>query len=299
MRARRNWIGQTPFAIAFCVAALALAGCTGASAGLAVQSVSPNALAAGQTALLLVTGSGFQRGDVVRVGSTVLSGTVWISDQTLSAHLPAGLDAGNYDVVVVHPDGQEAAMTHALQIAGAPAAQATRPAPTRTVVSKTPLPTATRRPTAVPTPAPTNPPPAATQTAAPTHTPSPSPTPQQSGASPTVQTDALFAAQSGAVKEFYQDLGNRNFTAAYALLSPSYQASHPFPAWKAGYATTDGFTVYIYSTSTANTLLVQMVVTDFTASGGTVTRSYSGTWLLVQDPGTKRWLLDQENIHLG
>lgn len=56
------------------------------------------------------------------------------------------------------------------------------------------------------------------------------------------RTEGFPEMQVETVRHFYQLLQERDFAAAYALLSDSYQAANPFAAWEAGYANTVDFT---------------------------------------------------------
>ncbi len=92
------------------------------------------------------------------------------------------------------------------------------------------------------------------------------------------------------VVAFYRALSRSDFSDAYALLSPAYRAGNPYGAWKAGYATTTAISV---TTAAVRFDQVQVTVTatDQAASGRMTTRTFSGSWTLVQDDSAPLGLL--------
>jgi len=76
-------------------------------------SVSPGTVSAGGAFSL--TGTGFQTGAVVRLGSTTIPSNVTTSTAA-SATVPANTTAGVYDVSITNPDGQGAGLTGALTV---------------------------------------------------------------------------------------------------------------------------------------------------------------------------------------
>ncbi len=92
------------------------------------------------------------------------------------------------------------------------------------------------------------------------------------------------------VVAFYRALSGGDFADAYALLSPAFQSRNPYATWRAGYATTTGISV---TTAALRPDQVQVVITatDQAASGRTMTRTFSGTWFLVQDAAAPLGLL--------
>ena len=150
---------------------LVLVGLTacGASPAPQIDEVSPQQIPVGDNAQLLVSGSGFEKGDVVWVGSRALTHTVWVNSTLVSAALDGALPAASYNVGVRRSDGRRAEKPAALLVGGpdagglgrTPTPTASRtPTPTATP-TRSPTPTATEKPTPTPTPtqpAPSGPP---------------------------------------------------------------------------------------------------------------------------------------------
>lgn len=93
--------------------------CSNSSASLRVDTVSPAHLSPGTTSQIVVTGTGFRRGDRVRFGSVEALNTVWVSSGALSVTPPAAIPAGRYAVLVVAPDGRQAMKSNAVEVGAA------------------------------------------------------------------------------------------------------------------------------------------------------------------------------------
>ncbi|MGI8553751.1 MAG: hypothetical protein ACR2PL_23620 [Dehalococcoidia bacterium] len=125
------------------------AACSAGSANPHIDAITPDRVAPGTHAQLLVSGSGFRKGDMIRLNQRELSDSTWVNGRSLSAGLPADLAAGRYDVVVSAPDGRQA-MKPAALLVGAPT-QAKQSSPSTSV--RTPLPSAVPAATKAPAPA--------------------------------------------------------------------------------------------------------------------------------------------------
>ena len=85
---------------------------------------------------------------------------------------------------------------------------------------------------------------------------------------------------------------------ALALLSPAFQGANPFAAWQAGYNNTVSFTVTVSADpGVANRVLVTIDAVESVAGGGTVNRTYVGSWDLIWG-GAAGWLLNSGAFHL-
>ena len=137
-----------------------IAGCAAAEAPQ-IDDVSPQRIPTGSAAQLLVSGSGFEKGDTIWIGTVALTGTVWVNSRLLSATVDMPLPAAPYNVTVRRPDGRRAERVAAVVVGGAsPSRQTSTPTPaaSRTPSStaqptRTPASTPTETPTASPTPA--------------------------------------------------------------------------------------------------------------------------------------------------
>jgi hypothetical protein len=102
---------------------------------------------------------------------------------------------------------------------------------------------------------------------------------------------------AGAVQQFYQLVGNRQFDAAANLWSDRMKAEYPPDGNINGHFGQDQ-QVEVSVGNTQNTgngrATVAVSVTEVRASG---TVRATGTWLLVQGPSG--WLLDQPNLQVG
>ncbi|MFN8439727.1 MAG: LysM peptidoglycan-binding domain-containing protein [Caldilineaceae bacterium] len=111
-------------------------------------------------------------------------------------------------------------------------------------------------------------------------------------------TEGLNGMQAPTVEQFYTYLNNRDFTNAYAMLSPTFQAANPFASWKAGYNNTVSFTVNVSADpGAANRVQVTINAVESTSGGGTVNHTYVGYWDTMW--GGNGWLLNRGVFHVG
>jgi hypothetical protein len=105
--------------------------------------------------------------------------------------------------------------------------------------------------------------------------------------------------QVATVEQFYANLNSRDFVAAYALLSPAFQGANPLAAWQAGYNNTVSFTVSVSADpGVANRVLVTINAVENAAGGGTVNRTYVGSWDLIWG-GAVGWLLNSGTFRVA
>lgn len=103
-------------------------------------------------------------------------------------------------------------------------------------------------------------------------------------------TDGFPAMETPTVEQFYAYLSSGDYAKAYAMFSPAFQASHPFPAFKAGYNNTVSFTTEVSGSPTAiDRVQVTIHAVERKPGGGTVNRTYVGSWDLIW--GGSGWLL--------
>jgi putative serine protease PepD len=114
---------------------------------------------------------------------------------------------------------------------------------------------------------------------------------------PSQPTAPSGAGPADAVRQHYSAINARDFATAWNLLSPRFQSTQSYNTWVNGFSTTRS--VQLTSVSTVSelpgsaTVAVTIVSTD--ASGaGTVTRTFQGTWTVVQIGGA--WKLDAASI---
>ncbi len=101
------------------------------------------------------------------------------------------------------------------------------------------------------------------------------------------------------VEEFYTRLQAPDYAGAYALTSAAFQASNPFAAWQAGYNNTIDFTYSVaLGVAGTNRVNVTLVVTESTSGGGSVVRTYAGSWELVWDGSRTMWVLSNPSFAL-
>jgi len=99
------------------------------------------------------------------------------------------------------------------------------------------------------------------------------------------------------VNAFYRALSRSDFENAYALLSPDYQAHHPYAVWKSGYANTRSIAVDTTPGPTPDSVLVKITATDQAPTATPVTRQFSGSWMLLPDANAPLgFLLDEASI---
>jgi LysM repeat protein len=112
-------------------------------------------------------------------------------------------------------------------------------------------------------------------------------------------TEGIPAMQVATVEQFYANLNSRDFVAAYALLSPAFQGANPLAAWQAGYNNTVSFTVSVSADpGVANRVLVTINAVENAADGGTVNRTYVGSWDLIWG-GAAGWLLNSGTFRVA
>jgi hypothetical protein len=104
------------------------------------------------------------------------------------------------------------------------------------------------------------------------------------------------ASAADAVAAFYTAVDAQQYAAAYALLSPAFQAQQPYNSWVAGYATTVVLGADVTQSAAApNSVAVYLTAVNQSTDFQGVVARYSGTWTLVAD-GVGGWLLDSANI---
>lgn len=142
-------------------------------------------------------------------------------------------------------------------ILAAPAARATpvTPAPTKTV-------------TAPPSPVPTK-----------TVTASPAPEQTPAGQQPSAPAPAQpqFTSSIAVVNQYYQDITDRNYSAAWALGGSNLSGGVGYDAWLAGYGTTASIT--LYSQSDWGSGKVTSYLSAVQSDGST--RTYYGTYYVT------------------
>jgi hypothetical protein len=102
--------------------------------------------------------------------------------------------------------------------------------------------------------------------------------------------------QDVTVWAFYQAVTERRYEDAYDFYSPAFQSSNPFAQWKAGYANTQSIEVETSAGRTPSEVQIMLTSTDTRPGGGTVTRTFKGTWTLIWSGERQRWLLDKASI---
>lgn len=111
-------------------------------------------------------------------------------------------------------------------------------------------------------------------------------------------TEGIPGMTVATVEQFYALLNSRDFVNAYALLSPTFQGANPFGSWQAGYTNTVSFSVTVTADpGVANRVQVTINAVETAAGGGTVNRTYVGTWDLIWSGSG--WLLHSGAFHLG
>lgn len=105
----------------------------------------------------------------------------------------------------------------------------------------------------------------------------------------------LPEARKMTVEKFYELLSAKNYADAYNnFLSRDYRATHPYNGWVAGYGNTVSFTVTTADLPDGR-VKVDITAIDKTASGGRVTKKFTGSWTLVwySTARVKQWVLDK------
>lgn len=111
-------------------------------------------------------------------------------------------------------------------------------------------------------------------------------------------TEGIPGMTVATVEQFYTLLNSRDFVNAYALLAPAFQGANPFGGWQAGYNDTVSFSVTAtVDPSVANRVQVTINAVENAAGGGTVNRTYVGTWDLIWSGSG--WLLNSGAFRVG
>ena len=111
-------------------------------------------------------------------------------------------------------------------------------------------------------------------------------------------TEGIPGMTVATVDQFYALLNSRDFVNAYALLSPAFQGANPFAGWQAGYNNTVSFNVTVTTDpGVANRVQVTINAVENAAGGGTVNRTYVGSWDLIWSGSG--WLLNSGAFRLG
>jgi hypothetical protein len=120
---------------------------------------------------------------------------------------------------------------------------------------------------------------------------------QSAGATQPVAPPVLESPAT-VVRDFYVLIGQRNFRAAWDLLSPQRQRSLTYSTWVAGFDVTRSVDVQSASvlTQSASEATVRATVgsVDADASGRSVRKTFQGTWDLVFTGGS--WKLDSSTM---
>ena len=133
MNGRRRWAGTT--LLVLLVTAL-LTGCGSAADTPQITHVRPSTAAPGS--LVLVSGRGFERADIIWLNGQPAQQVTWVNARLLTAVVPEGLSDGAYPLEVRSLDGRRAAVS--LNVSGGPAAPSF--APPMTEVTPSPAPAA-------------------------------------------------------------------------------------------------------------------------------------------------------------
>jgi hypothetical protein len=100
-----------------------------------------------------------------------------------------------------------------------------------------------------------------------------------------------------AVRLHYAHINSRNFAAAWDLLSPRFQAGMSYENWVRGFHTTRAVqtpSVSVVAQSGSSATVAVTIVSLDAAGSSTISKTFQGTWNLVQSGGT--WKLDTANI---
>lgn len=115
--------------------------------------------------------------------------------------------------------------------------------------------------------------------------------------STTVASTPTVLSPVETVTLYYALIDRRQYDQAYALLSSTFQAQHPYASWRDGYATTQA--AYVENVAevarTPETVRVTVVATDL-INGQRLVRRFAGTWTLIQQGGG--WTMDVGMIRL-
>lgn len=111
-------------------------------------------------------------------------------------------------------------------------------------------------------------------------------------------TEGIPGMTVATVEQFYALLNSRDFVNAYALLSPAFQGANPFAGWQAGYNNTVSFSVTVTADpGVVNRVQVTINAVENAAGGGTVNRTYVGSWDLIWSGSG--WLLHSGAFRVG
>jgi hypothetical protein len=100
------------------------------------------------------------------------------------------------------------------------------------------------------------------------------PPPATTAAAPAPQPQPQFANATAVVTEFYQDITDHNYTAAWALGGNNVSGGVGYDAWAAGYGTTESISLGTFSYFGSGQ--VQTVLSALQTSGAVYT--YTGTY---------------------
>jgi hypothetical protein len=157
--------------------------------------------------------------------------------------------------------GGGAAAAGALTSSSSPSVILAAPAARATAVTPTPTKTVTAPPSPVPTKTVTAPP-------APVRTPAW----QQPSSAPVAQPQ--FSNGSAVVAQYYQDITDHNYSAAWAMGGSNVSGGVGYDAWVAGYATTASITMYNSSNWGSGEVTTHLSALQTDGS----TRTYYGTY---------------------
>lgn len=93
-----------------------------------------------------------------------------------------------------------------------------------------------------------------------------------------------------AIRSFYESISAKEYSKAYALLSPTFKSVDTYASFVAGYKTTENVSVST-SNDSGSVVNVRLVATDRNADGSNRVTRYKGYWSVVSD-SSGSWLLD-------
>ncbi len=85
-----------------------------------ITGISPDNVAQGSSVSVTVVGTGFAEGLSLKIGAIAAEVKLLGGATTIAAEVPAGIVAGEYDVVVINADGQSAILPKAFTVKGMP-----------------------------------------------------------------------------------------------------------------------------------------------------------------------------------
>lgn len=169
---------------------------------LSISSIVPQRLTNDKSVNVTIAGANFKAGATIKIGINYFAADVNVlSQETISATIPAGIAPGIYDLIIVNSDGSVAVLKNGLSVFLPVPSPTSIPIPVVTpttssapIPAQSPTPTPTPLPTATPcpsiSPAP-SPAPVSSSSPTPSPTPITSPTPSPSPA-PTLNSPYLF-----------------------------------------------------------------------------------------------------------